>query len=169
MTATPSPDSHAVGPELRQKEAALLERLRGTGRLLVAFSGGVDSSYLAWAAHQALGSDSLAVTAVSPSYPESHRAMAEQIVAELGLAHRFVETHEMERADYRRNAADRCYHCKSELVTRMESIRADLGFQSIAYGINTDDTGDFRPGHRAADRARGSGLTVGKRLRKLAA
>ena len=151
MTAIPSPDSHAVGPELRQKEAALLDRLRGTGRLLVAFSGGVDSSYLAWAAHRALGSDSLAVTAVSPSYPESHRAMAEQIVAELGLAHRFVETHEMERADYRRNAADRCYHCKTELFETLDRLGREQGYAATCYGVNTDDTSDFRPGHRAAD------------------
>jgi uncharacterized protein len=121
------------------------------GRVMVAFSGGVDSSYLAWAAHRALGEDCLAVTAVSPSYPESHRSMAEQIVRDFGLPHRFVETHEMERTAYRANAPDRCYHCKSELFETMDQLGAELGFELVSYGVNTDDTTDFRPGHRAAD------------------
>jgi uncharacterized protein len=129
----------------------LQEGLRAAGRVLVAFSGGVDSSYLAWAAHRALGSDALAVTAASASYPESHRAMAERVVAQFGIPHRFVETHEMENADYRANRADRCYHCKSELFRVLGTLRDELGFDAIAYGVNTDDTGDFRPGHRAAD------------------
>ncbi|MDJ0864616.1 MAG: ATP-dependent sacrificial sulfur transferase LarE [Myxococcota bacterium] len=137
--------------DLVGKAARLEERLRQAGRLLVAFSGGVDSSYLAWAAHAALGDGSLAVTAVSPSYPESHREMAERIVREFSLPHRFVETHEMASADYRANAPDRCYHCKSELFTVLGRLRAELGFDAVAYGVNTDDTGDFRPGHRAAD------------------
>ncbi len=138
-------------PDLVGKAARLEERLRQAGRLLVAFSGGVDSSYLAWAAHAALREGSLAVTAVSPSYPESHREMAERIVREFSIPHRFVETREMESADYRANAPDRCYHCKSELFTVLGRLRAELGFDAVAYGVNTDDTGDFRPGHRAAD------------------
>ncbi|MEE3329552.1 MAG: ATP-dependent sacrificial sulfur transferase LarE [Myxococcota bacterium] len=117
----------------------------------MAFSGGVDSSYLAWAAKQALGDRTLAVTAVSPSYPRDHRDMAEQVVADFGIPHQFIETHEMESDAYRRNAPDRCYHCKSELFDRMKIVREQLGFESVAYGVNTDDTGDFRPGHRAAD------------------
>ena len=139
-----------VSAALRDREQALFERLRGAGRLLVAFSGGVDSSYLAWAASQALGENALAVTAVSPSYPASHRAMAERIVSDFGLAHRFVETREMENVAYRRNAPDRCYHCKSELFARMESLLDELGYDALAYGINLDDRGDHRPGHRAA-------------------
>jgi uncharacterized protein len=118
---------------------------------MIAFSGGVDSSYLAWAAHQALGDDSLSVTAVSPSYPASHREMAEEIVEQFGFPHRFIETHEMESAAYRANASDRCYHCKSELFESMDELVDQLGFDRVAYGVNTDDTGDFRPGHRAAD------------------
>ena len=140
----------APSPELAAKQEALFERLAATPRLLVAFSGGVDSSYLAWAASRALGAESLNVTAVSPSYPASHRAMAERIVAEFGLPHRFVETREMERPGYRANASDRCYHCKSELFDVMDALARELGFARIAYGVNTDDTRDFRPGHRAA-------------------
>ena len=135
---------------LARKEIALHERLRGAGRVLVAFSGGVDSSYLAVAAHAALGSGALAVTAVSPSYPESHRRVAEEVVARFGLAHRFVATHEMESAAYRANNPDRCYHCKTELFDVLGALRDELGFDAVAYGVNTDDTGDFRPGHRAA-------------------
>jgi uncharacterized protein len=141
----------AISPELQQKEAQLRGVLRGAGRLLVAFSGGVDSSYLAWAAHRELGDRSLAVTADSPSYPRSHREMAEKVSAQVGMAHRFVSTLEMEREAYRVNAADRCYHCKSELFDVLAALRDELGFDSVAYGINTDDTSDFRPGHRAAD------------------
>ena len=140
-----------ISVELQRKEASLEQLLRRSGRLLVAFSGGVDSSYLAYAAHRALGDAALAVTAQSPSYPRSHRAMAERIVEQFDIPHRFVATAEMERDDYRKNAADRCYHCKTELFEVMGRVREELGYDSIAYGINTDDTGDYRPGHRAAD------------------
>jgi uncharacterized protein len=137
-------------PELLAKQDALFDRLRAAGRLVIAFSGGVDSSYLAWAARQALDDSCLAITAVSPSYPLHHRRMAEQIVADFGIPHRFVETREMERDAYRANAPDRCYHCKSELFERLGVVVDECGFDAIAYGINTDDTSDFRPGHRAA-------------------
>jgi uncharacterized protein len=145
-----TPLSSALAPDLAAKQDALLACLGSAGRVLIAFSGGVDSSYLAWAAHRALGPDSLSVTAVSPSYPESHRVIAEKIVADFGLAHRFVETHEMDRPAYRANASDRCYHCKSELFETLDGLARELRFDAIAYGINTDDTSDFRPGHRAA-------------------
>jgi uncharacterized protein len=141
---------NSLAPAAAAKQEALLHGLEDAGRLLVAFSGGVDSSYLAWAAHRVLGDACLAVTAVSPSYPESHRAMAEQIVANFGIPHRFVDTHEMESEEYRRNAPDRCYHCKSELFECLDSLLEELDFDAVAYGINADDTGDFRPGHRAA-------------------
>jgi len=140
----------APSPEVLSKRDALLDQLRAAGRLVVAFSGGVDSSYLAWAAREALGDACLAITAVSPSYPLSHRRMAEQVAANFAIPHRFVETREMEREEYRANAPDRCYHCKSELFERLEGVLEEFDFDAIAYGINTDDKGDFRPGHRAA-------------------
>jgi uncharacterized protein len=136
--------------ELAAKDRALRERLRASERLLVAFSGGVDSSYLASVAYAELGEGALAVTAISPSYPAEHRRMAERVVREFGIPHRFVETREMESADYRANRPDRCYHCKSELFEVLAGLRDELGFAAVAYGINTDDRGDFRPGHRAA-------------------
>ena len=136
---------------LLAKEEALLARLGQAGRVMVAFSGGVDSSYLAWAAHRALGKDCLSVTAVSPSYPDSHRAMATEIVEHFGLPHLFVDTHEMENSAYRANASDRCYHCKSELFETMDRLAVELDFDRVSYGVNTDDTTDFRPGQRAAD------------------
>ena len=140
----------SISPELQRKQALLDRALRAGGRLLIAFSGGVDSSYLAYAARQALGDDTLAVTAQSPSYPASHRAMAERVVDEFDIPHRFVATGEMESDDYRANRPDRCYHCKSELFRVLGGLREELGFDAVAYGVNTDDTGDFRPGHRAA-------------------
>ena len=139
-----------ISATLLAQQEALLSYLSGSGRLLVAFSGGVDSSYLAWAARRALGRDALAVTAVSPSYPAAHREMAERIAREFDIAHRFVETHEMDQVSYRRNAPDRCYHCKTELFVRMEDLLDELGFDALAYGINLDDRSDHRPGHRAA-------------------
>lgn len=146
MEAAPPTDA-----ALAAKQDALLARLRAAGRVMVAFSGGVDSSYLAWAAQRALGDASLAITAVSASYPESHRRLAEQVVAQFALPHRFVATHELERPGYRANGPDRCYFCKSELFEVMGKLRAELGFDAVAYGVNTDDRGDFRPGHRAAE------------------
>ncbi len=141
----------SIPPELQRKEAALEAALRAAGRVIVAFSGGVDSSYLALAAQRALGERALAVTAESPSYPASHRAMAERVVADFGIAHRFVRTHEMESEAYRANQPDRCFHCKTELFDVLGRLREELGFDAVAYGVNTDDTSDFRPGHRAAE------------------
>ncbi len=140
--------------DAQAKEATLLERLAGSEGLLVAYSGGVDSAYLAYAAHRALGDRALAVTADSPSYPESHRQMARTVAEHVGFAHRFVATHEVENPDYAENPANRCYFCKSELFDVLEKLRTELGFAAVAYGINRDDTGDFRPGHQAAEEHR---------------
>lgn len=140
-----------IPEELRHKQARLESELRRAGKVLVAFSGGVDSSYLALAARRVLGDASLAVTAESASYPRSHRDMALRIAREFGIPHRFVATAEMESEAYRANAPDRCYHCKNELFDVLGRLREELGFAAVAYGVNRDDTGDFRPGHRAAD------------------
>jgi uncharacterized protein len=141
----------AIPSDLQRKSDRLEDGLRAAGRVLVAYSGGVDSSYLAFAAHRALGDGALAVTALSPSYPASHREMAERVAGDFGIPYRTVDTAEMANPDYRANRPDRCYHCKSELFTVLGRLRSELGFDAVAYGVNTDDTGDFRPGHRAAD------------------
>jgi uncharacterized protein len=140
--------------DLAAKENRLHDGLKAAGKLLVAFSGGVDSSYLAYAAHRVLGDDLLAVTADSPSYPQSHREMAIQVATDFGIPHRFVDTSEMANADYRANRSDRCYFCKSELFSVLGNLRDELEFDAVAYGVNVDDTGDFRPGHRAAEENR---------------
>lgn len=148
--ATASPSQPALTPDLARKEAAFFDLLRETGGLAIAFSGGVDSSYLAYAAKQVLGDKCLAVTALSPSYPKVQREMAEQIVSDFEIPHRFIEAHEMENEAYRANRPDRCYHCKTELFDRIDEIMDQLDFDAVAYGVNLDDTGDFRPGHKAA-------------------
>lgn len=133
-----------------EKQARLFEALRAIDSLLVAFSGGADSAYLAWAAHQAIGERSLAITALSASFSAHDREQAEEFVRATAIRHEFIETREFENPAYVANNADRCYFCKDELFERMESIAAGRNFSAIAYGVNADDTRDFRPGHRAA-------------------
>lgn len=133
-----------------EKQARLFEALRAIDSLLVAFSGGADSAYLAWAAHQAIGERSLAITALSASFSAHDREQAEEFVRATAIRHEFIETREFENPAYVANNADRCYFCKDELFERMESIAAGRNFSAIAYGVNADDTRDFRPGRRAA-------------------
>jgi uncharacterized protein len=137
-----------------EKELLLLKRLAELPSVIVALSGGADSAYLAWAAHRAIGSHALSVTALSPSYSAHDRIVVEEFVRQLGVRHEFIETHEMENPKYRANAADRCYFCKDELFTLLDLIARERGFASVAYGLNADDTLDFRPGHRAASEHR---------------
>lgn len=139
-----------VGGSLGDREAALLERLRAWPSLVVAYSGGVDSAYLAYAASRVLGQQALAVTADSPSYPERHRAMALAIASDFALRHEVIRTDELDRPEYRANATDRCYFCKHELYTKLTAIARSRGFAAVADGSNADDRGDYRPGRRAA-------------------
>jgi pyridinium-3,5-biscarboxylic acid mononucleotide sulfurtransferase len=132
------------------KARRLQEILASYKSVLVAFSGGVDSAYLAIAAAATLGPRALAVTADSPSYPDTHRRLALSIVSDFGFAHEVIRTAELERPEYRANPANRCYYCKDELYTHLNAIARDRGFAVVADGNNADDRGDYRPGRQAA-------------------
>jgi len=133
-----------------EKQDRLFGVLRELDRVLVAYSGGADSAYLAWAAHQVLGTNAVAITADSASIPESHKRDAEAFVRQFGIPHEYIETHEFENPDYVKNDANRCFHCKDELFTRLEEIGRERGIPNIIYGVNADDLGDYRPGQNAA-------------------
>lgn len=151
---------------LPQKSALLQSTLRDLGSLLVAYSGGTDSAYLAYAAHQALGSKMLAVIADSASLPRAELAAALAFTAEQKIPTQILHTEELENPDYQRNDSRRCFHCKDELFTRMESEREAQGFQHIAYGMNLDDRGEFRPGQQAAAQHHAVAPLVTARLTK---
>ncbi len=118
--------------------------------VVVAYSGGADSAYLAWAAFQVLGDQAIAVTADSASFPESHRKDAEEFASSCGFRHEYIETLEFDNPDYVKNDCDRCFHCKDELFTRLDEFARKRGFGHVIYGVNVDDLGDYRPGQRAA-------------------
>ena len=136
--------------DLAAKSAKLQATLGDLGSVLVAYSGGTDSAYLAYAAHLALGKKMQAVIADSPSLPRAELAAALAFTAEQNIPTQILQTNELESPDYQRNDAHRCFHCKDELFTQMEQARAARGFAHIAYGMNLDDRGEFRPGQQAA-------------------
>ncbi len=135
---------------LEEKSKALQDRLGALPSLLVAYSGGTDSAFLAWAAHCALGGGMLAVIADSASLPRKELQAALEFTAEHGIPTEILHTAELENPEYAKNDAQRCFHCKDELFTQMEATRARLGFAHLAYGMNLDDVGEFRPGQQAA-------------------
>ena len=118
--------------------------------MIVAYSGGTDSAYLAWAAAQVLGDNAVAITADSASIPESHKRDAEEFAREAGFRHEYIDTYEFDNPDYVANNPDRCFHCKDELFTRLDEVGAARGVRHIVYGVNKDDLGDYRPGQNAA-------------------
>ena len=151
-TALDPAGTRALGgsQQSNEKEAALLDLLAAWPAVIIAYSGGVDSAYLAWAATQVLGRQALCITADSPSYPERHRALALRIAADFAFHHEIIRTNEMASPDYRANPANRCYFCKHELYTHLSQIARERGIPTIADGSNADDRGDYRPGRQAA-------------------
>jgi pyridinium-3,5-biscarboxylic acid mononucleotide sulfurtransferase len=141
-----------ISAQLAAKKTALEVELRKLGRTLVAYSGGTDSAFLAWAAHEALGADMLALIADSPSLARFQLNDAITFAREQRIPLEIIQTNEFTHPDYVRNDGSRCFHCKDELFSVMEQFAATNNFQAIAYGVNRDDQGDFRPGQAAAAR-----------------
>ncbi len=146
----PRGDAGEVAGTLAAKEARFRSNLAASDSIIVAFSGGVDSAYLAWAATDVLGPAALCITADSPSYPDRHRQIALRMAGEYGLHHEVIRTGELDRPDYRANPVDRCYYCKHELFSTLARIARERGYAVVADGSNADDRGDYRPGRRAA-------------------
>ena len=151
-------------PEL--KRARLQAQLAAASSLLVAYSGGVDSAYLAYEAHQVLGDHMLAVTALSASFSQLDREQAESCAARLAIPHECIAIDELSNSSYRANNPDRCFFCKDELFTRLDELVRRRGYAAVAYGVNVDDLGDWRPGQRAAEAHRVLTPLLGAELHK---
>jgi uncharacterized protein len=149
-TRTKKTTSKRTSSAIEDKQAHLASILRDLDSVIVAFSGGVDSALVAVTAQSVLGTRAMAVTADSPSYPAHHRRLALSVVSTFGLTHEFIQTREMDRADYRANPANRCYYCKTELYRDLTALADARGFAAVADGSNADDRGDHRPGRQAA-------------------
>jgi pyridinium-3,5-biscarboxylic acid mononucleotide sulfurtransferase len=159
-------DAQFSESDAAEKERLLFAQLAVLPSVIVALSGGTDSAYLAWAAQQALRDRALSVTALSASYSSYDREQAEVFLRATGVKHEFIETHELENPAYRANAADRCYFCKDELFSVLDKLAVERNIAKVAYGVNADDTFDFRPGHRAAAEHRVLTPLLDAKLRK---
>jgi pyridinium-3,5-biscarboxylic acid mononucleotide sulfurtransferase len=148
--AAPAQTRDLAPPEAQLKLQVLEAQLRALGSVMVAYSGGVDSAFLAATAHRLLGDAMLAVLADSPSLARRDMEQALAFAQSIGMPVKVIQTEELEKPEYQRNDASRCFHCKTELFEGMQKLGADLGYTHIAYGMNADDQRDYRPGQRAA-------------------